>query len=219
MLTAEEMKLKIQELKNEAQSLLDANNVEKAENITLEMKILSSQVEIQDKLELTETELVNLKGDFTAKDEEVTNLTSELDAVKNEKTEMMEKYNSATETVTELKAKVKAMQPIVDQYHEKQKEEKLNSAKEDYKAKFDKIGGLELFETEEIQNLVADTINEDQEVSNKAKYTLSEKIMEVIDSVDIGSLSIKSIQEPSNKTKNLDVVNDEFEQVYGFKKE
>lgn len=218
-MTAEEMRQKIQELKNEAQLLLDANNITDAENLSVEIKILSAQVEIQDKLESTQAELENLKGDVVAKDDEISKLTAELETVKNEKEEIMEKYNTATETVTELNGKVTAMEPIVNQYYEEEREKNLNSAKEDYKAKFEKIGGLELFESEEIQSLVVDTISNDKDVSNKAKYALSEKIMEVIDKVGSGTLSINSIQEPAKKTEKLNIVDNEFEQLFGFSKE
>jgi predicted nuclease with TOPRIM domain len=198
--TAEEMRLKVQELKNEAQSLLNANNIADAENLSLEIKVLSAQVEIQDKLESAQAQLEDLKVETTTKEETITNLTTELETIKNEKSEMMEKFNSATETVTELKAKVETMQPIVDKYYEDEREKNLNKAQEEYKAKFEKVGGLELLETEDIQKLVVDTINEDKEVSNNAKYALSEKIMEIIDKSDLGSLSVNSIQEPTKKT-------------------
>lgn len=218
-MTAEEMRQRIQELKNEAQSLLNANNIADAENLSTEIKTLSAQIEIQDKLESAESLLENLKVEATTKEETITNLTTELENIKNEKSEIMDKFNSATETVAELKGKVEAMQPIVDKFYEEENEKKLNTAKEDYKAKFEKIGALEAFETEEIQNFVVDTISNDKEVSNNAKYTLSEKIMEIIDNSEVGSLSIKSIQEPSKKTKELNIVDDEFEKTYGFKKE
>lgn len=217
-MNAEQMRQKIQELKNEAQSLLNVNNVEKAEELTTEVKILSAQLEIQDKLESVNAELETLKGDITSKDEEVANLSTELETTKNEKVAIMEKYNEATNKVTELNDKVEKMQPIVDKYYEDEHEKKLNTAKEEYKAKFEKVGGEELFSTEEIQNLVEQTIEEDKEVSNNAKYSLSEKIMELIDKQDSQTLSVNSIQEPSKQTKNLNVVDDEFESVYGFKK-
>lgn len=219
-MNAEEMRLKLQELKNQAQSLLDANNVAEAESITLEIKMLNAQLEIQDKLDIANTELETLKGDIVAKDETITTLTGELETVKNEKTDIMEKYNTATETVAELKAQVDQMKPIVDKFNEEEQAKKLSDAIESYKAKFDKVGGLELFETEEIQNLVAETISEDKSVSNNAKFVLSDKLMEVIDAQDSSTLSINAIQETTKETKNLiPDLEDEFEKVYGFKKE
>lgn len=218
-MNAEQMRIKLQELKNEAQSFLDANNVADAESKTLEIKLLNAQIEIQDKLDLANTELENLKGDIVTKDESISNLTTELEAVKNEKSDIMEKYNDAIETVAELKAKVDEMQPIVNKFNEEEQSRKLNDAKNSYKAKFEKVGGIELFETEEIQNLIAETISDDKEVSNNAKYVLSDKIMEVIDTQDTNTLSINSIQEPSKGNKDLIPTDDEFEKVYGFKKE
>lgn len=217
-MNAEQMRKKLQELKNEAQSFLDVNNVSEAESKTLEIKILSAQIEIQDKLDLVEAELENSKNDVVVKGEEINSLTLELTNLKNEKAEIMEKYNSATETVAELNSKVSMMQPIVDEYNEKQRTEKLENAMNDYRIKFEKIGGSEIFEAEETQNLVAETISEDKEVSNSAKYSLSEKIMEIIDKQEANNLT-NFIQEPTKKTGKLNIEDNEFEKLYGFKKE
>ena len=216
---AEEMRQKIQDLKSEAQSLLDSNQVKDAETKTFEAKKLSAQVEIQDKLEKAETDLEEVRNSFTSKGEEVANLTSQLETAKTEKSNIMEKYNDATSKVAELNGKVEAMQPIVDKFHEDEKKQKLDTAQESYKAKFEKVEGLELFESEDIQNLVIETISEDKEVSNNAKYSLSEKIMDLIDAQDVSSLTVKSIQEKSKETKNINPENDEFEKMYGFKEE
>lgn len=218
-MNAEQMRLKLQELKNEAQSLLDSNNMQEAESKTWEAKLLSAQIEIQDKLDVANAELETLKDDIATKEESITNLTSELETIKSEKTEIMEKYNTTTEKVTELTSKITAMQPIVDKFNEDQKTQRLNSAVNSYKARFEKVGGLEVFESEEVQNLISDTINEDESVSVKAKCALSDKINEILDNQENINLPIDKIQEKTKETKNLNVENDEFESVYGFKKQ
>lgn len=218
MKKSEVMKQQLEELKIEAQNLLNADKVAEAENKTLEVKILKAQIEIQEELDDVSNQLEAANNTLTVKDEEIANLTTQLETITNEKTEIMEKYNATTETVADLNAKVIVMQPIVDKFNEEEKTKKLNSTIENYKAKFEKVGGLELFESEEIKNLVANTISEDEVVVRNAKCALSDKLMEIIDKQESSSLSINLIQEPSKETKNLNQVEDEFEATYGFKK-
>lgn len=210
-MTVKEMREKVEALKNEAKSLVDANKLEEAEAKKKEAEILNAQIEIQTKLEEAESQIENFKNDIKQKDEECASL-------KSEKEDLMQKYNDATEKVADLTAKVETMQPIVDEYYKAENEKKLNDAKEKYRAKFEKIDGLETFESEEVQNLIAETINENEETSIKAKYSLSEKIMEIIDKRDSGELQVKDIQEPAKDMKNLNVGEDEFEKTYGFKR-
>ena len=210
-MTVKEMREKVEALKNEAKSLVDANKLEEAEAKKKEAEILNAQIEIQTKLEEAESQIENFKNDIKQKDEECASL-------KSEKEDLMQKYNDATEKVADLTAKVETMQPIVDEYYKAENEKKLNDAKEEYRAKFEKIDGLETFESEEVQNLIAETINENEETSIKAKYSLSEKIMEIIDKRDSGELQVKDIQEPAKDMKNLNVGEDEFEKTYGFKR-
>lgn len=209
----------IEQYKNEAESLLAENKVDEAEAKTLEVKILKAKLEVQEKLDKVNIQVETLNTTITEKDETIKNLTSDLETANNEKIELMEKFNTATETITDLTAKVNEMQPIVDKYNEDLHNDKVNTAKESYKAKFEKCGAVDIFESEEVQNLVLNTINDDEKVSTKAKYELSERILNAIELKGFNNISIKDINEPTNKTKNLNVVDDEFESTYGFKKD
>ncbi|MGJ0846626.1 hypothetical protein ACR77J_08050 [Tissierella praeacuta] len=209
-MNAEIMKQMLQDLKNEAQNLLKENKVKEAEEKTLEAKILNAKIEIQEKLDEANTSIT----DFNNK---VSELTSNLETVNGEKEELMNKYNEAINTITELNEKVSNMQPIVDEHNKTKYEEKLNIARETYKAKFEKVNGCDVFESEGIQNLILETINEDKNVANKAKYELSEKIMEIFDSQN--QIDISNIQELTVENKNLNPEVDEFESTYGFKKQ
>lgn len=215
----ENMKQKLEELKNQAQSFLDANKVTEAEKLSVDIKILNAQIDIQDKLETANAELEACKNDVVAKDEVIDTLTKDLENIKTSKEDIMAKYNDATETASDLKAKVDQMQPIVDKFYEEENARKLEEAKNTYEEKFEKVNGLEVFDSEEIQNLVVETISEDTEVSNNAKYSLSNKIMEIFDKQDLKTIPVKDVQEKSKSTKNLVVEDDEFEKTYGFTKE
>lgn len=215
-MNAEEMKLKLQELKDEAQALLDEDKVEDAEAKTLEVKILNGQIEIQEELDKANATIEEMTNKVEEQDVKITELEENLETVNAEKEELMNKFTEATDTIAELNEKVNEMQPIVDEHNKKQHEEELENAKNDYMNKFSKVNGEKVFESEEIQNLVLDTINKDKSIANKAKYQLSEKLMEVFDKQD--KLTVNNIQEPSKKTENLNPEVDDFEKIYGFKR-
>lgn len=215
-MNAEEMKLKLQELKDEAQALLDEDKVEDAEAKTLEVKILNGQIEIQEELDKANATIEEMTNKVEEQDVKITELEENLETVNAEKEELMNKFTEATDTIAELNEKVNEMQPIVDEHNKKQHEEELENAKNGYMNKFSKVNGENVFESEEIQNLVLDTINKDKSIANKAKYQLSEKLMEVFDKQD--KLTVNNIQEPSKKTENLNPEVDDFEKIYGFKR-
>lgn len=218
-MNALEMKEKLKNLKAEAKNLLNENKVKEAEAKTLEAKILNAQIEIQEKLDKANEEINNFKNQIKEKDEKINELTTNLDALTKEKEELMDKYTESTNKITELNDKVNKMQPIVDDYNKKEYERKLNEAKDEYKNKFEKVDGLETYETEEIQNLIKDTISEDKTVSNNAKYNLSEKIMELFDKQNNSNINVSNVQETLKDNVNLNPEVDDFEETYGFKKE
>jgi len=214
--TLNEMKEQLKNLKAEAKSLLAENKVQEAENKTVEIKILNAKIEMQEKLDEAQNKITELDGQIKEKDDTISNLKAELDKANNEKSEIMNKFTEATNKIAELQGQVKEMTPIVEKYHEEQYNNKLNSAKESYKIKFEKCGLLDVFETEEIQNLIKDTINEDEAIATKAKFVLSEKLLNAIHIEDV---SIDGVQELASDTKNLVPEASEFETIYGFEKE
>ena len=69
-----------------------------------------------------------------------------------------------------------------------------------------------------MQNLINQTIGEDEFLATKAKCDLSDKINEILDSEDNGIL-LGNIQEKTKKIENLNKTDDGFEELYGFKKQ
>lgn len=215
----EKMRKQLTDLKAEAQNFLDNDKVKEAEVKTNEVKILNVKIEYQEKLDEANNKLSSYEEEKASKDEEIETFKNENSTLKEEKEEMRNKFNNATETVTELNNQVKTMQPIVDKYNKDQYEEKLNEAKSNYKAKFEKCDSLNVFKLEETQNLILDTANEDKEVSSNAKYSLSEKIIDCLDNQSSSSVSVEDIQEDTKLNKNLNPEQDDFENTYGFKKQ
>lgn len=215
-MNALEMKTKSEQLKVDAQAFLDSNDMEKAEKLTEEVKVLNAQIEIQEKLDVVNGEMEDVKVQVSEKIEEVTNVTAELEAMKLEKEELSTKYNEATDKVTELNEQVTNMKPIVDQFYQEEKEALLASTQEVYQAKFEKVSGAEVFATEEIQALVQSTLDEDKDVANHAKISLSDKVMELFDGQDISNIKIGKVQEKAKDTGKLDPAKNDFKEIYGF---
>lgn len=208
----------LEQYKNEASTLLAENKVEEAEAKTTEIKILKAKLEVQEKLDEATNSMEQMKNTLSEKDETISNLSTELENVKNEKLEIMNNFSEATEKATNLSEKVAEMQPIVEKYNKEQYDNKLSTAQNAYKTKFENHEALEVYNSEEVQNLIMDSIDEDEAISTKAKYSLSEKILNLIESRDSQTVTVNSINEPTKQSKNLNPEDNEFEAVYGFKK-
>ena len=217
-MNAEQIKQLIEQYKSEADALISENKLEDAEAKTVEVKILKGQLDIQEKLEVANAEIEELNSQITKKNESISNLNSDLEDAKAKQTEAMNNFNEATGNIAELNAKVTEMSPIVEQHNKDLYENKLNVAKEDYKNKFQKLNATEIFEDEEVQNLIVNSIEDDEAVSTKARYELSQKLLATVDLADASSIPVGSIQERTKQTKNLNAEQDEFEAMYGFKK-
>lgn len=112
------------------------------------------------KISETEVELNSLREDNVAQKEIVVSLN-----------EQIVELNSTIETLNEYKEKFEAEQYATA----------LNEALIMYKAKFEKLGALNEFEKEEVQMLIKETL--DSEKALNAKGTLSDMLIELIDTV------------------------------------
>jgi outer membrane murein-binding lipoprotein Lpp len=171
----------------------------------------------------------------TAKVEELqTSLNTANETIKtleSEKEGVVEKFNGASETVVslnskveELTSKVSEMKPLIDKYNQEQYEKALNSAKEEYKAKFEKVGALDVFEKDETLELIKKSINSKEEkVSRDAIFELNQLIVDNVRSIKVDEVedvptakSVNSIVAGKvNKNLDKDFVN-VFEENCGF---
>ena len=131
---------------------------------------------LQEKVETDEVAQLNAK--IEELNNEISQLNTKVEELTNSKSELSSKFESATETISQLNAQLEELKPFKEQLELVQKETALNEAKELFEAKFNAIGANELFASEEIQNLVAQSI-EDGEVGLNAKLSLNEKIVEL----------------------------------------
>ena len=131
---------------------------------------------LQEKVE--EDEVAQLNAKIEELNNEISQLNAKVEELTSSKSELSSKFESATETISQLNAQLEELKPFKEQLELVQKETALNEAKELFEAKFNAIGANELFASEEIQNLVAQSI-EDGEVGLNAKLSLNEKIVEL----------------------------------------
>lgn len=111
--------------------------------------------------------------------EEITSLNTKIEELTSSKSELAEKFTTATETITTLNAQIEELKPIQEQLLNAQREAQLSEAVQKYESAFNKIGAKEVFDTEDIQTLVAQSI-EDGEVGVDAKLALNDKILELV---------------------------------------
>ncbi len=206
------MKETLLSIKAESQKLLDGNKIADAQSKISEGKELKTKIELIEQLE--------------SANNKITELNETVKKTEEDKDSAMNKFNDLTDKVAKLNSQIKEMQPIVDKYNQEQYDKKLNNALNYYKNKFISANGLDEFEKEEIQALIKQSIetenDEPTKVANEAKFKLNETIVDLLNVLDEENqdvITLSSINENCIDTTNLRQDTDEFEQVYGFKKE
>lgn len=115
-----------------------------------------------------------------------------------------EKVIALNEKVQELTNKLEAMQPIVDEYNAKieaenqaKKEAKIQETTDLYKNKFEKLGAVDKFESQEVQDLIANSYENKENLS-----VLNSMIVDLI-SVEGATKVVKNISEKGKEINDL----------------
>ena len=145
------------------------------------------------------------------KDNKIVNNEQEIEV-----TNLKEQLKNANNKILSLTDKITEMQSIVDDFkalkETKQKEEKqkkLNEKREYFKNKFDKLGARDKFETDEVQGLINNCLD-DVEAMTK----LSNIIFDLVDNIKTEDKVVA--EQPSNIDNLLDEINTGAK-AYGFK--
>lgn len=77
--------------------------------------------------------------------------------------ELTAELNTVTAQIQSLNAQIEQLQPYKDKYEEEQFEKALNEKKEFYAAKFDAVEALDKYESEEVQQLIKKSLNQNDE--------------------------------------------------------
>lgn len=132
-------------------------------------------------------ELETSKNELIKANEKVAELEKSLNEIKVEKSsnqKIVDDYNELSEKVVSLNALVEKMKPIVDEHNKAVYEKALNSAISKYKEKFEGVNAIDVFEEEETQNLIKESLNSDKEVSKNAIFSLNKLIVDNVKSIN-----------------------------------
>lgn len=180
---------------------------------------IPTDVEISNEEDENDDDILQETQDAVKEDIEELEVEDEDDNVinelKSENEELKNKLNSANETIITLNEKVSELQVLADQYNEileerKSQEDKvlLEEKKNYFKEKFDKVGAMDKYNSEEVQSLLSNCIKDKDSL-----LKLTEMIVDMVDSNERGTG--KRIETVS-KLENLISI-DDIKEKYGFK--
>jgi hypothetical protein len=201
-----------------------ANKVQvERDSIWIEVGVMETQLnslnekinELTTSLNTKDGELTTANTTLTEKDNTIQSLNSQIETLTNEKVEVEQKFNSATDTIISLNAKVEEMKPIVNEHNKEQYEKALNEKKDFYLKKFNSVKAVEKFNTDEVQELIIKTLNENEE-GNKAVLALNSIIVDLVPVEEFKTQESKVIKEFNSTMSNLIPTETDFESRYGL---
>ena len=178
------------------------------------------QVERQDvyvEVQVANNQLEEIKTELNTIKEEKANLETQLNEKAEEIISISEEKVNLNETIVALNSKISELEPFKAEYDKAEFDKALIARVEELKPKFVKFNGLDVFESEEVQSLVKDTL--DVEKALNAKLAIYEKLDEVIGAFNIDDNSNTGNGVVGMNTKSLNnLVPDkkDFVSKYGF---
>lgn len=181
-------------------------------SILNQYKNMPNSIILQDEVQITEVEKT-LKAT-------VQTLTENNEAITNQLNDVTSKFDEATETIITLSKKVEDLKVIENVYQEDLKNkasekriEDIQNLSDTYEAKFKKVNGLDTFNSEEVQNLIVNIV--DDKEKDKSISTLNSMIIDLIPEIKDDKNSKKVIKEVVNKSvSNLIPKDKSFESRY-----
>ena len=114
------------------------------------------------------TEVETLKTSLNEKEEAIIALTTE-------KEDLSTKFNDATTTLTSLNERLEELKEVEEKYNAEKFEKALNERVAEFEVKFKGINAMDKFETDEVQNLIKESISD-----NEALISLNSMLVELI---------------------------------------
>ncbi|MNK45791.1 hypothetical protein D3C87_645620 [compost metagenome] len=144
---------------------------------------------------------------------EISSLNSTVSAVTDDKNEIALKFEETSEKLVSLNALVEELKPFKEQVETEKYNQSLNEQTEFYAVKFSAVNGNEQFESEEVQNLIKTSLNQNEE-GKEAKLQLNSILVDLVKPVD---QSINSgFKESANSRGKLIDVDGDFESRYSY---
>jgi hypothetical protein len=147
----------------------------------------------------------------------ITDLTTQLNTANetintltSEKANIEKQFNDASDKITSLNSQVEEMKPIVEQHNTEIKEKAINAKRDYYTLKFKAVNAMDKFESKDVQELIKNSINENDEGKNAI---LSLNTM-LVDMVQIKSDDKPMVKEVASKQENLIPTSVDFDSRY-----
>ena len=152
------------------------------------------------------------KQNLTAKEEELKTAQSSIETLKTEKSEVEGKFSEATETITQLNSTVNELKPFKEQADQEAYDKALSEKQELYKEKFEAVSASEDYETEEVQELIKQSLNATD--GKEAEYKLNSMVFEKIKLNREEQTTEPVIRETASTRENLVPTQDDFDSRY-----
>jgi hypothetical protein len=194
-------------------------NYTKNENdVTIDYDSKKEVVEERKWVELEEVrnlqaDLKQVKENLETNKNQLNEANKSVETLKSEKEKAQEDFNKASETITQLNTKVEKLKPYKEQADTEAYEQSLNEKKELYKGKFDAVGGTETFDSDEVQDLIKKSLNENNE-GKDAEYQLNQKVFELINVEKEENQEETTFRESYSKREDLVPDNQDFDSRY-----
>lgn len=149
-----------------------------------------------------ETKVTELSTKITEQETTISDKDTELNTLRQDNLTQKETVISLNGQIEELNSTITGLNEYKEKYEKEVYEQALTDAKEVYKAKFAKVGGAVKYESDEVQNLIAETL--DSEKALNAKLALADMLVDMIDANPTRtSTNSKGIVEPANGLGSL----------------
>ena len=136
-----------------------------------------------------DTKIETLEKSLNEKDTEITSLN-------NNQIELEKQLNEKITEIETINEQLKSLNAIAEEVAKKEFKEKLANALEEYKVKFTSVNAIERFESEEIQTMIKESINDEEKV-----IALNSIIVALLPKVTSSNSENKTI--PQLPTKDL----------------
>lgn len=144
-------------------------------------------------------------------------LEKQLNAKLEEVVAITEEKLSLSEQIVSLNSTIAELEPFKVEHDKAEYEKALNEKVAEYEPKFSKFNGLDVFQTEEVQQLIKYTL--DTEKGLNAKLAIYEKLDEVIESfnmTDDKNVSVGVIDKSTKSLNNLVPTPKSYVDKFGF---
>jgi hypothetical protein len=205
---------------NEYDKYFKFNYTKNDNAITIDFESKSEVTLKRDWIDITEVQqmqnsLVEKTNKITELETQLNEVNSKVTSISTEKEGLEKQFNEATEKLTQLNSQVEELKPFKEQVETANFEKVFNEKKEFYSAKFSALNAVEKFESEEVQELVKKSINENEE----GKSAILQLNTMLVDMVTVDAKQTKEdpiIRELSSKREKLIPASDSFESRYSL---